>query len=156
MLHALFPAFLSLLGLITLCNLCDRRHQAEAVRRREGRLEFKQRGPFIVQHMWRDSMGRLLCRYVQLQLRAVGDAHVALDKRLTALEAAGQEAASAGEAPRRGRRFPLRRPHWMNQRAVASGALTVATVAGVGSHPLLRLLGMIPLLYLIPPDENDH
>ncbi|KAK9909207.1 hypothetical protein WJX75_008715 [Coccomyxa subellipsoidea] len=94
-------------------------------------------------------------KYVQLQLRSLGDAQEALDRRLTAVEAASQDTSDARENPGRDRRFFVRRPHWMNRRAFASAALTVATVAGAGSHPVLKLLSMFPLLYLIPSNGDN-
>lgn len=56
--------------------------------------------------------------------------------------------------PGRERHFLLRRPAWLNSRAFASAALTVATLGGAAQHPVLRLLRLIPLLYLIPPDTS--
>ncbi|BDA41664.1 probable E3 ubiquitin-protein ligase CHIP at N-terminal half [Coccomyxa sp. Obi] len=93
-------------------------------------------------------------RYMQLQLRSVGEAQGALERRVMALEAASQESPPAEEASVREKRLFLRRPHWMNSRVFASAALTVATVAGAGGHPVLKLLSMFPLLYLIPPDGD--
>lgn len=90
---------------------------------------------------------------MQLQLRSVAEAQGALERRVTAMEAASQEPPPAEQAIR-GKRFFLRRPHWMNRRVFASAALTVATVAGTGGHPGLKLLSMFPLLYLIPPDGD--
>ena len=96
------------------------------------------------------------CRYVQLQLRSVEDTQEGLDRRLTALEVMSQDTSPAQENPGRERRFIVRRPRWMNRRAFASAALTVATVAGAGNHPVFKVLSMFPLLYLIPSDGDNY
>lgn len=105
-------------------------------------------GRFNLIHKW------LWYRYMQLQLRAVAEAQGAVERRVTALEAASQEPPPAEEASIKEKHFFLRRPHWMNRRVFVSAALTVATVAGSGGHPVLKLLSMFPLLYLIPPDGH--
>ena len=58
---------------------------------------------------------------------------------------------------RRGPLRRLRRPGWLSCRAVSSAALTVAMAAStsLNGHPALKLLGLLPLVYLIPPDRGE-
>jgi hypothetical protein len=99
---------------------------------------------------------------MQLQLRAVRERQAAADRRLDALEAGpcGGSGSAAGTPRAQGSlirrgRLHVRRPAWLNRRAVASAALTLATVSVTGSQPLLRLLGLFPLVLMIPINEGD-
>ena len=102
------------------------------------------------------------CRYVQLRLRAVAERQAGAERRLDALEAGGTAAMThvAQRAPGgliRRRMLHLRRPGWLSRRAVSSAALTVAVAAGINlaGHPVLKLLGLLPLVCLIPPDRGE-
>jgi hypothetical protein len=57
---------------------------------------------------------------------------------------------SAPQAPLAG--FPLRRPPWLGKRAVASAVFAVSTIVP-GSSLLLRVMRLVPLIYLLPKED---
>ena len=93
------------------------------------------------------------CRYVQLQCRRLADQQAAIAAQLAELRQrqvtggagpCGNGAAPA--APACGRR-QSKRPPWLDRRA-AAGAAAAAALLG-GSHPLVRLARLLPLLLLL-------
>lgn len=100
-----------------------------------------------------DFFSLTLRRYVQLQCRRLADQQAAIAAQLAELRqrqaAGGAGPCSNGVAPAAplGAKRQIRRPPWLDRRA-AAGAAAAAALLG-GSHPVIRLARLLPLLLLL-------
>ena len=72
--------------------------------------------------------------------------------QLGAQEPLANEVADGGECTggRRPLGLHLRRPRWMDVRAVAAVALTASAMANPGGSLIRRVLKVVPLVYILP------
>lgn len=90
---------------------------------------------------------------MQLQCRRLADQQAAIASQLAELRqrqtigSAGPCGTGAAPAAPEGGRRQIRRPPWLDRRA-AAGAAAAAALLG-GSHPLIRLARLLPLLLLL-------
>lgn len=120
---------------------------------------------------------QVLCKYIQISCAALSQQQERTEAALAACMAtvaalAAQQQQRAGvpdpgargpvgdggvdqEACARGRPqgLHLRRPRWMDVRAVAAVALTASAMAAPGGSLVRRVLKMLPLLYILPPSS---